>query len=60
MPNQGSIKINTDGSYIDYNVKVGIGGIARDCNGDFVFAFAIPVHCQNHWGIARTCFLSVV
>ncbi|KAH0700043.1 hypothetical protein KY284_014258 [Solanum tuberosum] len=26
MPNQGSIKINTDGSYIDYNDKAGIGG----------------------------------
>lgn len=33
MPNQGSIKINTDGSYIDHNGKAGIGGIARDCNG---------------------------
>ncbi|KAH0708658.1 hypothetical protein KY284_010085 [Solanum tuberosum] len=59
MPNQGSIKINTDGSYIDYNDKAGIGGIPINCNGDFVFTFAIPVQCQNLWGIvvwtAYTC-----
>ncbi|WMV13616.1 hypothetical protein MTR67_007001 [Solanum verrucosum] len=48
IPNQGSIKINTNGSYIDHNDKAGIGGIARDCNGDFVFTFTIPVQCQNH------------
>ncbi|XP_055831083.1 uncharacterized protein LOC129900171 [Solanum dulcamara] len=49
MPNQGSINnINTDGSYTYHNDKAGIGGIARDCNGDFVFAFAIPSQCQNY------------
>ncbi|KAH0705435.1 hypothetical protein KY290_010129 [Solanum tuberosum] len=51
MPNQGSIKINTDGSYIDYNDKAGIGGIPRNCNGDFVFAFAILYSAKIFGGL---------
>ncbi|MCD9559533.1 hypothetical protein HAX54_017533 [Datura stramonium] len=34
--------------YFENNDKVGMGGIARDRNGDFLFAFAAPIQCKDH------------
>ncbi|XP_075095058.1 uncharacterized protein LOC142173378 [Nicotiana tabacum] len=47
-PNQGSIKANTDGSYIRERNKVGIGGIVRNRNGDLIMAFSMTVQCDNN------------
>ncbi|MCD7472112.1 hypothetical protein HAX54_013052 [Datura stramonium] len=33
------IKINTDGSFMEQNGKVGISGVARDEDGNMIFAF---------------------
>ncbi|XP_070041366.1 uncharacterized protein [Nicotiana tomentosiformis] len=43
----GWIKINSDGSFIRTSRKAGIGGIARDNSGDFVFAFSIPIQANS-------------
>ncbi|XP_060178282.1 uncharacterized protein LOC132608243 [Lycium barbarum] len=46
-PQAGSIKINTDGSFDKRNGKAGIGGVVRNENGDFIFAFSIPVQARS-------------
>ncbi|XP_075086341.1 uncharacterized protein LOC142169044 [Nicotiana tabacum] len=46
-PALGWIKINSDGSFIRTSRKAGIGGIARDNSGDFVFAFSIPIQANS-------------
>ncbi|PHT28299.1 hypothetical protein CQW23_32114 [Capsicum baccatum] len=47
-PQQGQVKLNTDGSYFDHNGKAGIGGLARDSVGSLLFAFALPIQCRDH------------
>ncbi|PHT39352.1 hypothetical protein CQW23_22925 [Capsicum baccatum] len=47
-PQAGMIKINTDGSFMEQNGKAGIGGVARDGDGNMIFAYAVPLKCQNH------------
>lgn len=47
-PEIRKIKVNTDGSFLSHQLKAGIGGIARDSAGDFIFAFAVPVCCKDH------------
>ncbi|KAK4706417.1 hypothetical protein R3W88_034021 [Solanum pinnatisectum] len=47
FPPVGSIKINTDGSYLHETGKAGIGGIVRDSQGDLIMAFSISVNCKN-------------
>ncbi|KAM3323061.1 hypothetical protein P3S67_004212 [Capsicum chacoense] len=47
-PQAGMIKINTDGSFMEQNGKAGIGGVARDGDGNMIFAYAVPVKCQKH------------
>ncbi|XP_019233381.1 PREDICTED: uncharacterized protein LOC109213985 [Nicotiana attenuata] len=46
-PNQGCIKVNTDGSYIRENNEAGIGGIVRNSNVDLIMAFSRVVQCDN-------------
>lgn len=38
-PPQGTLKLNTDGSYIQGNGKAGLGGTLRDDQGDFCMAY---------------------
>ncbi|KAK4737445.1 hypothetical protein R3W88_001142 [Solanum pinnatisectum] len=45
---QGMIKLNTDGSFLEHNRKAGIRGMARDITGEFIFVFAIPIWCKDH------------
>ncbi|KAH0672410.1 hypothetical protein KY290_024651 [Solanum tuberosum] len=47
-PEEGRIKLNINGSFLENNGKVGIGGIARDTNGNFLFAFVVPIQCRDH------------
>ncbi|KAM3339865.1 hypothetical protein P3S68_029734 [Capsicum galapagoense] len=47
-PMHERIKFNTDGSYLGNNGKAGIGGIARNCEGKFIFAFVVPVIARDH------------
>ncbi|XP_059277590.1 uncharacterized protein LOC132031659 [Lycium ferocissimum] len=46
MPPFGTMKMNTDGSYITEKGTAGIGGILRDCRGDLIMAFSITVQRQ--------------
>lgn len=48
LPEQGTFKVNTDGSYMENKGKAGIGGIIRNEVGDFIAAFSIPVHCSSN------------
>ncbi|KAK4710664.1 hypothetical protein R3W88_005177 [Solanum pinnatisectum] len=48
MPQTGKIKINTDGRYLEQTGKAGIGSVARNDAGNFLFAFASPIQCNNH------------
>ncbi|KAH0719388.1 hypothetical protein KY285_015419 [Solanum tuberosum] len=47
MPNEGSIKINTDGSYIDYNDKTGIGGYPEIAMG-ILFSLLLVLSCADY------------
>ncbi|KAH0669263.1 hypothetical protein KY285_023422 [Solanum tuberosum] len=47
-PEEGRIKLNIDGSFLENNGKSGIGGIARDTNGNFLFAFDVPIQCKDY------------
>ncbi|KAK4730244.1 hypothetical protein R3W88_023232 [Solanum pinnatisectum] len=47
-PMDGLIKVNTDDSYLEHNGKAGIGGIARNNDGKFIFAFAAPITTSDH------------
>ncbi|MCE5166157.1 hypothetical protein HAX54_015198, partial [Datura stramonium] len=47
-PQNGRIKVNIDGSFLSHNIKTGLGGIARNEAGDFLFAFAKTAQCKNH------------
>lgn len=48
MHQTGKIKINTNGSCLEQTGKAGIGGVARDDAGNFLFAFAASIKCNNH------------
>lgn len=48
MPNNGKLKVNTDGSYIKSIGKVGIGGIIRDESGNMIEAFCFLVDCFSN------------
>ncbi|WMV15358.1 hypothetical protein MTR67_008743 [Solanum verrucosum] len=48
MPQSGKIKINTKGSYLEQTGKTGIGSVARNDAGNFLFAFATPIQCNNY------------
>lgn len=48
LPQREIIKINTDENYTYRTGKEGIGGIARDDTGRFLFTSVIPVRCSNH------------
>ncbi|WMV28762.1 hypothetical protein MTR67_022147 [Solanum verrucosum] len=41
-PEIGKINANTDGSFINENSRVGIGGIIRDATGNLIMAFSVP------------------
>lgn len=43
-PERGHYKINVDGSYKEGG-NAGIGGILRDCNGDFILSFSWSIQC---------------
>lgn len=47
-PEEGRIKFNIDVSFLDNSGKAGIGGIARNTNENFLFAFAVPIHCKDN------------
>ncbi|XP_060201453.1 uncharacterized protein LOC132629989 [Lycium barbarum] len=47
-PQPGSIKINTDGSYLHKSGRAGIGGIVRNSQGELIMAFSISVNCCNN------------
>lgn len=42
------MKLNTDGSFLQREVKVGLGGAIRDNQGDIIMAFSTPSTAQNH------------
>lgn len=42
---EGTVKINTDGSYLHDSGRAGIGGIVRDSSGDLIMAFSLSVPC---------------
>ncbi|KAK6773983.1 hypothetical protein RDI58_029222 [Solanum bulbocastanum] len=44
----GQIKVNTDGSYLEHNGKAGIGEIAMNSDGKFIFAFSAPITPSEH------------
>jgi len=46
-PQNGIIKINTDGSYVHETGRAGIGGIIRNSCGDLIMAFSFPIECKN-------------
>ncbi|XP_075101904.1 uncharacterized protein LOC142177329 [Nicotiana tabacum] len=48
LPLYGTIKVNTDGSYIKESGKSGIGGIIKDGNGDCIIDFSMPVICDSN------------
>lgn len=43
MPDNGKLKVKTDGSYMKATRKAGIRGIIRDESGDMIEAFSFPV-----------------
>ncbi|KAF3654071.1 hypothetical protein T459_09162 [Capsicum annuum] len=47
-PMHEMIKFNTDGSYLWNNRKARIEGIARNCEGKFIFAFVVLVIARYH------------
>ncbi|XP_019237530.1 PREDICTED: uncharacterized protein LOC109217719 [Nicotiana attenuata] len=47
-PPNGRIKINTDGSYLHETGSAGIGGIARNEEGDLIMAFSLPVQSNTN------------
>ena len=47
-PQQGMIKLNMDGSFLEHYVKARIRGMSRDITGKFIFVFAIPIWCKDH------------
>uniref|UniRef100_M1B2T8 RNase H family protein n=1 Tax=Solanum tuberosum TaxID=4113 RepID=M1B2T8_SOLTU len=46
-PQNGIIKINTDGSYVHETGRAGIRGIIRNSCGDLIMAFSFLVECKN-------------
>ncbi|XP_060211762.1 uncharacterized protein LOC132639326 [Lycium barbarum] len=49
-PDEGKLKLNTDGSFIRSNNKAGISGVLRNDQDDFIMAFSLFVDCfsSNH------------
>ncbi|XP_059315721.1 uncharacterized protein LOC132066424 [Lycium ferocissimum] len=49
-PDEGKLKLNTDGSFIRSNNKAGISGVLRNDQDDFIMAFSVFVDCfsSNH------------
>lgn len=45
---EGTAKINTNGSFFMETNRDGIGGIIRDWNGDMIMAFSIPIICSSN------------
>jgi len=50
---RGKVKLNIDGSYLQYNGKTGTGGIISNEDGDILMAFAVPVICNSN-NMAKT------
>ncbi|KAH0689250.1 hypothetical protein KY289_016608 [Solanum tuberosum] len=48
FPTAGTLKLNTDGSFISTNESVGMGGVLRNEKGDFVLAFSCPIRCASN------------
>lgn len=48
FPEQGNVKMNTDGSYMEGKSKAGIGGILKNAAGDLNVAFSIHVHYSSN------------
>ncbi|KAM3344484.1 hypothetical protein P3S68_024193 [Capsicum galapagoense] len=47
MPSVGTLKINSDGSYIRENERARIGGLVRNSHGDLVMEFSIPIYSNS-------------
>ncbi|XP_047271026.1 uncharacterized protein LOC107877522 isoform X1 [Capsicum annuum] len=47
MPSVGTLKINSDGSYIHENGRDGIGGLVRNSHGDLLMTFSIPIYSSS-------------
>ncbi|XP_070004432.1 uncharacterized protein [Nicotiana sylvestris] len=47
-PDRGWVKLNTDGSFLQREVKAGVGGVVRDEYGDIIMEFSTPAATQNH------------
>ncbi|WMV20176.1 hypothetical protein MTR67_013561 [Solanum verrucosum] len=47
-PEQGLLKLNTDGSFNISNGKAGHGGALRDEEGELIKAFSVPIECFSH------------
>ncbi|KAH0767537.1 hypothetical protein KY285_003408 [Solanum tuberosum] len=48
MPNGNNWKLNTDGSYMRNQNKVGARGIVRNSIGDMIIAFSYPTQCYTN------------
>lgn len=48
IPDNGKLKVNTDGSYMKATGKIGIGGIIRDESRDLIEAFSFLVDCSSN------------
>ncbi|XP_075084982.1 uncharacterized protein LOC142168225 [Nicotiana tabacum] len=47
-PLPGTVKVNTDGSFSKKSGKAGIGGVVRDCHGNLIMTFSIPISCDSN------------
>ncbi|XP_070056771.1 uncharacterized protein [Nicotiana tomentosiformis] len=47
-PEKGSLKLNTDESFIKENGKAGMGGILRDDKGDLIMAFSVSTQGKSN------------
>lgn len=49
IPPTNEVKINFNGSALDNQGKIGVGGIIRDSQGDLIYAYATPLgHGTNN------------
>nr|XP_009793305.1 PREDICTED: uncharacterized protein LOC104240220 [Nicotiana sylvestris] len=48
LPREGTVKLNTDGSFLHSSGLAGMGGIVRDCRGNMLMAFAVPKSCSSN------------
>ncbi|WMV09362.1 hypothetical protein MTR67_002747 [Solanum verrucosum] len=59
-PNGNNWKLNTDGSYMRNQNKVGAGRIVRNRIGDMIIAFSYPIQCYtNNYSEAQAALIGI-